>query len=139
MDYWNRLRSSEDNVINQTLNDNSVEHSLIRDTLSLLIRGLEIVPPPEINDHALLARVTLLSQNLNNFMVVFDCSRRGYYVQAISLLRIVYYNWLSFWYLAKYPDDAQLWLDPSQDRKLPTAETMRNKIDHPSKCIKKEL
>lgn len=63
----------------------------------------------------------------------------GFYIQALIPLRHVYESWLSFWYLAKYPQDAERWLDPTWKMRPPKAETMRKRMDHPSKHIKSKL
>jgi hypothetical protein len=54
-------------------------------------------------------------------------------------MRNVYENWLAIWYLSKFPGEADRWLNPSWQMRPPTAETMKNKIDHPSKDMKAKL
>nr|MBC8330616.1 hypothetical protein [Anaerolineae bacterium] len=54
-------------------------------------------------------------------------------------LKNVYENWLAFWYLAKYPDEAYRWLNPQYDLPRPSAERMRNRIEHSTSSDKTKL
>ena len=54
---------------------------------------------------------------------------RGYYVQSLNLLRIVYENWIAFHYLEKIPDKAHLWLRHSKKKQPPGHAAMLKELD----------
>src|SRR3990170_2015396 len=53
-----------------------------------------------------LVRKGLISQNFNTLNAAIGLASSGFYLQSIGLLKNVYENWLAFWYLAKFPEDA---------------------------------
>ena len=111
---------------------------LLQRALSLYALGMSLGHAPD-NTDATLARMGLISQNFNSLKTAVDLVCRGYYLQSMGLMRNIYENWLAFWYLSKYPAEAERWLDARWDSQPPKAETMKNKIDHPSKSMKAKL
>jgi hypothetical protein len=137
-EYWNRLEREASQIVQLTLSKCEREFCLITQAFDQYCSAFESIPPSS-NGAAQIVRLALLSQNLNTFHVMINCASRGCYIQTLLPLRHVYEAWLSFWYLAKYPDEAQRWLDPTWKTRPPKAETMLNKIDHPSRHIKSKL
>ncbi len=125
-------------VKNKTANEFPEEIKLISSATSLYYEGFKYAKP--IEDPTLaLTRMGLVSQNFNTLNLATKATYYGYYLQSMILLRNVYENWLAFWYLAKYPEEVHKWVDPRWDTRPPKAETMRNKIDHPSDDTKSKL
>jgi hypothetical protein len=138
MDYWNAVSGEAQRVYETTMQHSSAEATLLRQALSLYAEAFAIADDPA-EPKAATARKALVSHNFNTLNLAFDAALRGYYVQSTALLRNIHENWLAFWYLAKYPQEADYWLNPSWEQRPPKAETMRNKIDHPSKEAKSKL
>ena len=137
-EYLNDLESEACEVSRLTSSKSCGTVDLLQRALSLYAHGMSLGQAPD-NTDATLARMGLISQNFNSLKTTVDLACRGYYLQSIGLLRNVYENWLAFWYLSKYPAEAKRWLDPTWDNRPPKAETMKNKIDHPSKSMKAKL
>jgi hypothetical protein len=135
MQYWNIAYTQEDKVKKNTESNSSVEISLIRRALSVYAEAFTCVDAEGIkareSPDQSTARMGLVSQNFNTLMTSIGVANAGYYIQSLILLRNVFENWLAFWYLAKYPVEAEKWLNPNAYR--PSIETIRKKIDHPSK------
>lgn len=130
MDYWHKVEEEASKTKEKTLANSEKTWQLLRDAITLYAEGFPLAKTRE-ETAAALAKMGLISQNFNFLKAATDLAVKGYYIQSISLLRNVYENWLAFWYLAKYPDDANLWLDSRWDQRPPNAETMKNRIDHP--------
>jgi len=138
MNYWNAVTGEAQRVYDATMQQSSGEVTLLRQAISLYAEAFAIANDPA-EPKAATARKALVSHNFNTLNLAFDAALRGYYVQSIALLRNIYENWLASWYLAKYPEEANYWLNPSWKQRPPKAETMRNKIEHPSKKAKSKL
>lgn len=138
MEYWNAMTAEAQHVYDKTMQHSSDEVALLRKAISLYAEAFKIADDLA-EPKAATARKALVSHNFNTLNLAFDAALRGYYVQSIALLRNIYENWLAFWYLAKYPQEAECWLNPSWKQRPPKAETMRNKINHPSKKAKSKL
>ena len=119
-----------------TLDSSPATVNIMQKTLGLYAQALSLIRTNE-EPKVALVRMSLVSQNFNTLNLTVDSAIRGYYIQSMILLRNVYENWLAFWYLAKFPGDAEIWLDPN--RHPPKAETMRNKVDFVSHETKSEL
>lgn len=138
MEYWNKFEEQERYAEEKTIFKSFDTLRLLKETLSLFAKSLSLIKA-EQNTNAVIARVALLSQNANNLKVSVDTAARGYYVQSMLPLRNVYENWLAFWYLAKFPNEADKWLDPDQNQLPPNAENMRKKIDYAFEDTKNKL
>ncbi len=138
IEHLNELESEACEVFRLTSSKSSDTVDLLQRALSLYAHGMSLQQAYD-NTDATLVRMGLISQNFNSLKTAVDIACRGYYLQSIGLLRNVYENWLAFWYLSKYPTEAKRWLDPTWDNHPPKAETMKNKIDHPSKSMKLKL
>ncbi len=137
-DYWATFEQVASSVHDQTKAECEGEYELLTSLFSFYSRGFDALPQ-EGDGAALIARGAILSQTLNTFWAMIDLAVKGFYIQSLIPLRHVYESWLSFLYLAKYPDDAVRWLNPTWEMRPPKAETMRNRIDLPSKEIKTKL
>ncbi len=138
MDYWDLATAETQRVYDATIQGSSSEVNLVRRAISLHAEAFSIAEDPA-EPKAATVRKALVSHNFNTLKLALDAAIRGYYVQSIALLRNVYENWLAFWYLAKFPQEADRWLNRSWNQRPPKAESMRNKIDHPSKENKSKL
>lgn len=138
MTYWDCANSEGKEVLKYTIANSPTEMIYLRKIISLYAEAFCYAKPCEEADQVV-ARMGLVSQNLNTLMLSLDAASRGYYIQCISLLKNVYENWLAFWYLAKYPGEAHRWLNPQYDLPRPGAERMRNRIDHPTMATKAKL
>jgi hypothetical protein len=138
MNYWVSVKAEAQKVHDTTLENSSDEVALLRRAISIYAEAFDIAEDPA-EPKAAIVRKALISHNFNTLNVAIDAAIRGYYVQAIALLRNLYENWLAFWYVAKYQQEADKWLNPSWEQRPPKAEIMRNKIDHPSKESKSKL
>lgn len=138
MDYWKKVEEEISLTQENTTAYSATTWGLLRETITHYAEAFPLAKPIE-EPKAAPARMGLVSQNFNSLKVAVDLAMRGYYIQSIILLRNVYENWLAFWYLAKFPDEADLWLDPRWDRRPPSAETMKNNIDHPTSEAKSKL
>lgn len=137
-DYWQGFEGDAIRIAEQTASECGRELNTLKEAFNLYSDAFDRVPPTG-NGGAQVARFALLSQNLNSCHVIISSAARGFYIQSLVPLRHVYENWLSFWYLAKFPEEAQRWLDPTWQMRPPKAETMQKGIDHPSKQSKSKL
>ena len=138
MDCWNAVTAEAQHVFDETMQHSSDEVALLRKAISLYAEAFTIADDPA-DPKAATARKALVSHNFNTLNLAFDAALNGYYVQSIALLRNIYENWRAFWYLAKYAQESDRGLNPSWEQRPPKAETMRNKIDHPSKETRSKI
>lgn len=138
MSYWANFRQVAASIQDETEATCKGEFELLISLFNLFSDGFDAFPKTG-DGEALIARGAILSQTLNTFGAMIDLATTGLYIQSLIPLRHVYESWLSFWYLAKYPQDAMKWLNPTWEMRPPNAETMRNRIEHPSKEAKSKL
>ena len=137
-EYWATFERVADTIYTRTKEECPREHELLTSMFSLYSSAFDALPQTG-DGPAPIARVAILSQTLNTFWAMISLAVRGFYIQSLIPLRHTYESWLSFWYLAKFPEDAMRWLNPTRQMRPPKAETMRNRIDHPSKATKSRL
>jgi hypothetical protein len=101
---------------------------LLQDAVGLLADAFS-VGDSSAASNAILTKMSLLSQNFATLKCAVDMALRGYYTQAMNLLRIIYENWIAFHYLSKYPGNANLWLRSSRNKRPPVHSEMLNKLD----------
>ena len=101
---------------------------LLQDAVGVFAHAFSVSDNSDTTD-ATLAKMSLLSQNFATLKCSVDIAFRGYYTQALNLLRIVYENWIAFHYLSKYPNKAQLWLDHSKKKQPPGHAVMLKELD----------
>lgn len=137
--YWETFERAASSIQHQTNAECEDEYGLLISIFDLYHRGFDALPQNVEAEEVLIVQGAILSQTLNTFRAMIDLAVTGFYIQSLIMLRHVYESWVAFWYLAKYPQDAVRWLKPSSKMKPPTAKTMRNRIDHPSKRMKSKL
>lgn len=137
--YWETSEREASSIHGQTKAECESEYELLISLFDLYYRGFDALPRKVDADRAPMVRAAILSQTLNTFRAIIELAVTGFYIQSLIPLRHVYESWLSFWYLAKYPQDATRWLDPTWRMRPPKAETMTKRIDHPSKRVKCKL
>jgi hypothetical protein len=138
MDILENLKSYEAKIEQETTRNHSNELILLENAFSHLGLGFTKIENKEF-DKVTLVRIGLLAANFNSFTISIDAAKKGYYLQSLSLMRNVYENWLAFWYLIKYPNEVDRWLDPSWEQRPPKADKMLREIDHPLKSTKTTL
>jgi hypothetical protein len=136
--HWTNFDRAATSIREKTRANCPTEFNLLISLFELFSDSFDAVPQTG-DGEALIARQAILSQTLNTCRVMVDLVTSGFYIQSLIPLRHVFESWLSFWYLAKYPEDAKFWLDTSWEMRPPKSETMRNRIDHPSKETKSKL
>lgn len=138
MDYWSILARDASEIQRQTEASCPAELSLLKDSFNLFAGAFESIPLTA-GGPAVAARMAILSQALNSFRTMISSASEGFYIQTLIPLRHAYEGWLSFWYMAKYPEEAERWLNPTWEMRPPKAETMLNNIDHPAKEMKSRI
>ena len=88
---------------------------------------------------AVVVQMSLASQNLNTLRVAIDAAEKGYYIQALSLTRLIHENWLAHWYLVHFPHEARLWLNMVSNKRPPMMSEMRKKMKHPEPDAESKL
>ncbi len=136
MDGWKKIEEGVSLTQNLSFESSLETVNVMQKTLGLYAHALSLIKTTE-EPKVALVRMSLVSQNLNTLSLAVDSAIMGYYIQSMILLRNVYENWLAFWYLAKFPGDAEIWLDPN--RYPLKAETMRNKVEFVSHETKAKL
>ena len=112
--------------------------SLMKDSIGIFADGFSAAKGSDSSDEAL-AKMSLLSHSFGTLKCSVDTALRGYYVQSMSLLRIVYENWVAYKYLEKNPDKAILWIRPSKRKKPPKHAAMLKKIDDDYSSLKGKM
>jgi hypothetical protein len=133
--FWSQTLDVSSRILEQTTKENEAELMLLSDSLALYESAFRILPTG--TGEANIARLALLSQGLNTLHTSVYMASIGYYIQALIPLRHVYESWLSFWYLAKFPDQAEKWLTPQV--RPPSAKILLDNIDHPSDVDKSKI
>lgn len=99
-----------------------------RDGINLLLRsfdplqGLEYMNPEQER-----ALVAFLAHALNTEICAFHLASSGFYSQALALARICAEDWLAWWYVKTFPNEAVKFLDYEQ--KAPTWNDMLTKLE----------
>lgn len=101
---------------------------LLQDAVGLFADAFSIGNNSDTSDVAL-AKMSLMSHNFGTLKCSVDIALRGYYVQSLNLLRIVYENWIAFHYLSKCPNEAHLWLHHNKKKQPPGHAAMLKELD----------
>lgn len=111
---------------------------LLKNSIGLFADGFSVAKgsdPSEVT----LAKMSLLAHSFGTLKCSIDLAIRGYYLQSMNLLRIVYENWVAFHYLEKNPDKAVLWLRQSKKNKPPGHAVMLKEIDQEYKPLEGKM
>ena len=128
MNTWNDFEK-EARLVEKTTSEQEPEIMLLlQDSIGQFADAFSIGNSPDASE-ATLAKMSLLSHNFGTLKCSVDLALRGYYVQSLNLLRIVYENWIAYHYLKKNPDKAHLWLRHSKKKQPPGHAAMLKDLD----------
>jgi len=128
MNTWDDFENEAKIVEKSTSDQDPGTVMLLKNSIGVFADGFSAAEVSDTADDAL-AKMSLLSHSFGTLKCSADMALRGYYVQSMNLLRIVYENWIAYKYLEKNPDKAILWLRPSKNMKPPEHAAMRQEID----------
>lgn len=111
---------------------------LLQDSIGLFADAFTGASSPDTSD-ATTAKMSLLSHNFGTLKCSVDTALRGYYVQSLNLLRIVYENWIAYHYLDKKPQEAHLWLAHSKKKRPPGHAAMLKDLDEDFNPLKGKM
>lgn len=120
---WHSLDADAAEVTSTTERIAASTCSLLKGVISTLADGFT---EAQIKGEPARAQAGLFAQNMNTLKCAVDLTIRGYYTQAMGLLRGVYENWIAFHYISKFPVKASLWLN--KNRKAPKHSDMLNDL-----------
>ena len=128
MNTWDDFENEARLVEKHTCEQEPEIVGLMKDSIGIFADGFSAAKGSDTSDEAL-AKMSLLSHSFATLKCSIDTALRGYYVQSMNLLRIVYENWIAYKYLEKNPDKAILWIRPSKKNKPPGHAAMLQEID----------
>lgn len=128
MNTWEEFEREERLVENTTKEQAPEVVRLLQDAVGVFRDAFSVSENSDTTD-ATKVKMSLLSHNFATLKCFTDAALRGYYTQALNLLRIVYENWIAFHYLTKYPTKAELWLRHSKKNQLPKHAAMLEELD----------
>lgn len=120
------LKKVEAQVTSDTAGKHERELDLIERLLNTYLAGLtglrSFSPPSELND----AWVRLVTRSFNSMRCAFDLIQRGYYSQAIVLVRSVKEDWLTCMDCRNNPDTLRALVNGGR---MPKPKTMASRLD----------
>lgn len=128
MNTWEDFEKEARLVEKTTIEQEPEVVHLIQDAIGIFADAFSVGNNSDTSD-ATLAKMSLLSHNFGTLKCSVDIALRGYYVQSLNLLRIVYENWIAFHFLEKSPDKAHLWLRHSKKELPPKHAAMLKELD----------
>lgn len=128
MNIWEELEKDARIVEKATIEQTNEIVQLLYDAVGLFAQAFSVANAPDTSD-VTIVKMSLLCHSFNTLKCSVDLALRGYYVQSLNLLRIVYENWIAFHYLSKCPDKAPLWLNHSLNKHPPGHAAMLKKLD----------
>jgi len=128
MNTWNDFEKEARLVEKTTCEKEPELMFLLQDSVGLFADAFSIGNSLDTSE-ATLVKMSLLSHNFGTLKCSVDIALRGYYVQSLNLLRIVYENWIAYHYLEKNPDKSHLWLRHSKKKKPPGHAAMLKELD----------
>jgi hypothetical protein len=112
---------------------------LLKNSIGLFADGFSVSTRSSGSADDILAKMSLLSHSFGTLKCSADMALRGYYVQSMNLLRIVYENWIATKYIEKNPDKAVFWLRASHKKKPPGHGAMLKEIDEDYSPLKDKM
>lgn len=76
-----------------------------RDGLNVLLRAFDPVSGRKVDRDEGIVLIALLLRALQTVSCANDLALRGYYPQALNLLRTPIEDWMSYWYLRSFPQE----------------------------------
>ena len=128
MNTWDDLEKEARLVEKTTCEQDPGIVSLMKVSIGIFADGFSAAKGAAPSDEAL-AKMSLLSHSFGTLKCSVDMALRGYYVQSMNLLRIVYENWIAYKYLEKNPEKAILWIRSNKRKKPPGHVAMLKEID----------
>ncbi len=138
MNTWDDFEKEARLVEKNTCEQESEIVSLMKNSIGIFADGFYAAKGADSSDEAL-AKMSLLSHSFGTLKCSVDMTLRGYYVQSMNLLRIVYENWIAYKYLEKNPHKAILWIRPSERKKPPKHSAMLKEIDNDYSPLKGKM
>ncbi len=112
MDDW--TQQEEANVA-RTEQEHSATISLWLDGFNLLVRGLDVLSGMKKVEAPQQIQAILFAQAINSLRCSYEAATRGYYSQAINLVRLATEDWMAIWYLRNFPDELPRFTNLSED------------------------
>jgi len=82
--------------------------------LNRLMRATDDLSGRKIGEEAEAVQVALFLRAWNTLYCAYDLAERGYYPQALNLLRSPIEDWMAYWYLRSFPEEYERFLDLNQ-------------------------
>jgi len=139
MNTWDDFEN-EARLVEKTTSDQDPDTvMLLKNSIGVFADGFSASEGSSDTADDILAKMSLLSHSFGTLKCSADTALRGYYVQSMNLLRIVYENWIAFKYIEKNPDKAVLWLRASKKKKPPGHAAMLKEIDQDYTLLKGKM
>jgi hypothetical protein len=138
MNTWNDFETEAQLVEKTTRAQEPQVVLLLQDSIGLFADGFTVASSPDPSD-ATTAKMSLLGHNFATLKCSVDTTLRGYYVQSLNLLRIVYENWIAYHYLEKKPQEAHFWLAHSKEKRPPGHAAMLKELNKDFNPLKSEM
>jgi len=138
MNTWNDFEKEARSVEKTTNEQEPQIVLLLQDSIGLFADGFSVANSQGPSE-ATIAKMSLLSHSFGTLKCSVDIALRGYYVQSLNLLRIVYENWIAYHYLEKTPQKAHLWLRHSKEKQPPGHKAMLNELDEDFNPLKGQM
>ena len=95
MNTWDDFENEARIVEKTTIDQDRETVILLKTSIGLFADGFSASKGSSDTTDATLVKMSLLSQNFGSLKCSADAALRGYYVQSMNLLRIVYENWVA--------------------------------------------
>jgi predicted XRE-type DNA-binding protein len=105
----------------------SESDSIWRDGLNILLRGFDPIHGHVIEKEDETVLVALLMRAWQTIYRAHDSALKGYYPQALNLLRSPIEDWLAYWYIRSFPEQYKRFVDESLQ--TPPFNDMLQKIE----------
>jgi predicted XRE-type DNA-binding protein len=108
----------------QTCSDSA---SIWRDGLNILLRGFDPIQGRVIEQEHEMVLIALLMRAWQTIYRAYDNAIKGYYPQALNLLRTPIEDWMAYWYVRSFPEEYEHFTD--QALRTPGFNDMLQKIE----------
>jgi len=139
MNTWDDFENEARLVENTTIDQDPDTVMLLKTSIGVFADGFSAAEGSSDTADDTLVKMSLLSHSFGTLKCSADTALRGYYIQSMNLLRIVYENWIALKYIEKNPDKAVLWLRASKKKKPPGHAAMLQEIDEDYSPLKGKM
>ena len=101
--------------------------SVWREGLNILLRGFDPIHGRVIEEEEETVLIALLMRAWQTVYRSYDTALKGYYPQALNLLRTPIEDWLAYWYVRSFPAEYERFTDGSS--KTPLFNDMLTKLE----------